>query len=479
MLDLVIKDGQVVTPQGVGILDIGVQDGKIVALGWPGTLAADAGRIVDARGMIVVPGGIEPHAHISIPVPELWAGHPDVMTQPPEAASRAAAFGGVTTIVDFAGDLALTRDPRAGRVPIAEAVERRRAVFRGHSYTDFAFHYILAGEVAPQTIGEIGEAIQDGIASFKIFTTFGPIRVPYGHLWSIFEEVARRGGIMAVHAEEDDVVTYMTEKLKREGRAQGHNLHLVHNNLSEDLAFRHIIRLARHTGAAVYFVHTTAKEGVAAIAEARSQGLPVYGEALHNYLQFTCDDYRKPGGTAIHTYPAIKFADDRDALLAGLLDGRLATTATDEYTVHKAYKLAGDTIETVCGGHNGIETRLPVAFTKFVAERKMPLTRFVDITSANAARILGLYPQKGAIQPGSDADLVLIDPALRKTIALSDLHADADYSIWEGFACLGYPVMTILRGKVIVDQNRLVGSSSDGQWLARRVSADVLSRPAV
>ena len=229
----------------------------------------------------------------------------------------------------------------------------------------------------------------------------------------------------------------------------------------------------------MYFVHTTAKEGVAAVAEARHLGQPVYAEALHNYLHFTCDDYRKPGGTAIHTYPAIKFADDRDALIAGLLDGRLATTATDEYTVHKAYKLAGSTIETVCGGHNGIETRMPVAFTKFVAERKMPLTRFVDITSANAARILGLYPQKGAIQPGSDADLVLIDPAVRKTIALADLHADADYSIWEGFAGQGYPVMTILRGKVIVEHGKLVGSSSDGRWVERRVSGDVLGRPAV
>jgi hypothetical protein len=122
---------------------------------------------------------------------------------------------------------------------------------------------------------------------------------------------------------------------------------------------------------------------------------------------------------------------------------------------------------------------MPVAFTKFVAERKMPLTRFVDITSANAARILGLYPQKGAIQPGSDADLVLIDPAVRKTIALADLHADADYSIWEGFACQGYPVTTILRGKVIVEHGKLVGSSSDGRWVERRVSGDVLSRPAV
>jgi len=122
---------------------------------------------------------------------------------------------------------------------------------------------------------------------------------------------------------------------------------------------------------------------------------------------------------------------------------------------------------------------LPVAFTKFVAERNLSLPRFVDITSANAAKILGMYPQKGAIQPGSDADIVLIDPALKKTITLSDLHADSDYSIWEGFACQGYPVMTILRGKVIVENGKLVGSSSDGRWLKRRVSGDVLARPAV
>src|SRR5438093_13153429 len=329
MSDLAYRVGQAVTPQAVGEMDIGIQSEKIVAVGWPGTLAAEAGRAIEARGKIVIPGGIEPHAHIGIPVPEQWTGNPDVITQPPEAASRAAAFGGVTTISDFAGDLRLKSISGASRDTILKVLERRRDAFRTHSYTDFTFHYILAGQVAPETVSEIGEAIQEGVASFKIFTTFHPIRVPYGHLWSIFAEVAKHGGIMAVHAEEDEVVRYMTEKLKREGRAQGYNLHLVHNNISEDLAFRHIIRLAQHTGTAVYFVHTTAKEGVAAIAEARNQGQPVYGEALHNYLQFTCEDYKKPGGTAIHTYPAIESPEYRDALLAGLLDGRLCTTATD------------------------------------------------------------------------------------------------------------------------------------------------------
>ena len=479
MLDCVIKGGQVVTPQAVGEMDVGIQGEKIVAVGWSGTLSEQAARVIDASGKIVIPGGIEPHAHIGIPVPSEWSGQPDIMTQPPQDASRAAAFGGVTTIVDFAGDLSFAEVEDATPKSIMSVVEERRSVFRTHAYTDYTFHYILAGEVAPETISEIGEAIQEGVASFKIFTTFHPIRVPYGHLWTIFAEVAKHGGIMAVHAEEDEVVRYMTEKLKREGRDQGYNLHLVHNNISEDLAFRHIIRLAQHTEAGIYFVHTTAKEGVAAIAEARAAGQPVYGEALHNYLQFTCEDYKKPGGTAIHTYPAIKFADDRDALIAGLMDGRLATTATDEYTTHKGPKLWGDTIETVCGGHNGIETRMPVAFTKFVAERNMSLQRFVDITSANAAKLLGLYPQKGAIQPGSDADLVLIDPDMKKTLTMDDLHADSDYSIWEGFACQGYPVLTMLRGKVIVDQGQLVGSSTDGQWLKRRVSGDIISRPVV
>lgn len=478
MLDLIIKGGQVVTPHAVGEMDVGIQGEKIVAVGHPGTLATGAGREIDAKGKIVIPGGIEPHAHIGIPVPEQWSGLPDVMTQPPEAASRAAAFGGVTTIIDFAGDLSFNPDGSILSTTILHDIEQRRAAFRTHSYTDYAFHYILAGDVTSKTVGEIGEAIQEGIASFKIFTTFHPIRVPYGPLWSIFEEVAKHGGIMAVHAEEDEIVRYMTEKLKREGRAQGHNLHLVHNNLSEDLAFRHIIRLAKHTNVGIYFVHVTAKEGVAAIAEARNEGQPVYGEALHNYLQFSCEDYKKPGGTAIHTYPAIKFPEDREALTRGLMDGRLATTATDEYTTYRKPKLWGDTIETVCGGHNGIETRMPVAYTKFVTERGVSLQRFVDITSANAAKILGMYPQKGAIQPGSDADIVLLDPN-KRTISVSDLHADSDYSIWDGFQCSGYPIMTILRGKVIVENGKLVGSSTDGRWLKRRVSGDVISRPTV
>ena len=476
MLDLVIRGGTVVTPSGSGEFDVGIQGEKIVMVAARGAISEEAGASIDASGKYVFPGGIEPHTHIASRVSEAWAGRPDVMTQSPEAASRAAAHGGVTTFIDFAGGMEGTEDGDQSENSIMTRLDARRSVFAGHSYTDFAFHFTLAGEVPPQTIGEIGEAIESGGASFKIFTTFGS-KVPFGHLWAIFEEVGKNGGIMAVHAEDDDMVKYMEAKLVREGRDQGYNLHLAHNNISEDIAFRKITRLSEHTETGIYFVHTTAKEGAYAIADARAKQLPVYGETLHNYLHFTHDHYREPEGTSIHTYPAIKHASDRDGLQEALVNGTLSTTATDEYTTYKDVKLSGNTIETVCGGHNGIETRMPVVYTKFVSSGRISLERFVDITSTNAAKILGMYPKKGAIAAGSDADIAIFDPGMNKTITLDDLHADSDYSIWEGFECQGYPVTTILRGNVIVDNGVLKGSSTDGQWLSRKVAPSVLAGP--
>ena len=477
MLDLIVRDGLVITPGGAAPMHVGVQGERIAALLDAGLDPPAAARTIDASGMIVLPGGIEPHAHISERVQREWAGRPNVYTQPPEDATRAAAFGGVTTVLDFAA-LARPRGDDAPPPSILDALETRRAQFAGHSYIDFAFHCFLFFAVPPEIIAQIGDAIGAGLVSFKVFTN-GRTRVPAGPLTDVMAEVALRGGIMTVHGEDDEIVTHMTETLKREGRDQGYNLPLVHNNLSEDLAFRRVIDIARHTGAGVYFVHVTAREGVDAIAAARLQGLPVYGEALHHYLHFTDQDYRGPLGTAIHTYPAIKSADDRAALIDGLLDGRLSTTATDEYTTPHEIKMGGQTLETVCGGHNGIETRIPVAFTKLVQERGMSLPRFADVTSTNAARILGLYPRKGVVAPGSDADLLILDPSLEKTLTRADLHDGSDYSIWEGYRCRGYPVTTILRGKLIVDRGELLGDPSDGEWLPGRIDPAMLARPAL
>ena len=474
MLDLIIRGGQVVTPQRVAEMDVAVQGEKIVAVAGPGVVGSEAARTIDASGKVVVPGGIEPHAHVATPVPQLWTGRPGMETQSPEAASRAAAFGGTTMLVDFAR-------PLHGATPL-EAVEQRVQRFSGHSYIDFAFHCVFNGVSPPEHIAQIRELIASGVASMKVWTITRPGEPPNpatddGHLWAVMEQVAQHNGIIAVHGEDEALVDFMSEKLKREGRDQAHNIHLAHSNLSEEIAFNKTVRMARRAGAAVYFLHVTAREGVEAIVNGRAQGLPIYGEVLHHFLRFTSEDYKRPDGNLYHTYPGLKFTQDRDALWKGAIGGAISTVATDEYTTYKATKLSGKTIDTLQGGHNGIETRLTITYSEGVAKGRISLQRFVELTSANAARLLGMYPQKGAIAVGSDADIALIDPDVRKTIALSDLHADSDYSIWEGQEVQGWPVTTILRGSVIVEDGKLLGTPVHGQFVKRRIASDVLSRP--
>jgi dihydropyrimidinase len=253
-------------------------------------------------------------------------------------------------------------------------------------------------------------------------------------------------------------------------------MHLVHTKLSEQLAFGRTIGLARATGASIYFVHTSAREGVEAVEAARAAGQPVYAETLHQYACFDAEHYKTPRGFCAHTYPSLKLPEDREALWRGLVDGRVSTLATDEYPTSLAEKLRGRTIEDVTGGNLGAEARLGIAFTEGVVKRGMSLERFAAITATNAARIFGLFPRKGVIAPGSDADLVVIDPAIRKTLTRDDFHV-SDYSPWEGWAVSGWPVTTLLRGRVIADRGRLLGAPGDGRLVPRRVDPAVLGRP--
>ena len=475
MLDLILRNGQVVTPQRVAELDVAIQGGQIVAVTEPGVLGVEAARTIDASGQVVVPGGIEPHAHVATPVPKLWTGQLGVETQSPEAASRAAAFGGTTMLIDFAR-------PMHGATPL-EAVEQRVQRFAGHCYIDFAFHCVFNGVSPPEHVAQIRELISSGVPSMKVWTISRPGEPPNpatddGHMWAVMDQVAQHNGIIAVHGEDEEIVNFMTEDLKRKGEDQAYNVHKAHNNLSEEISFQKTVRLAQRTGAAVYFVHVTAREGIEAIANGRAQRLPIYGEVLHNALCFTSEDYLSPEGSKYHTYPSLKFAADKEALWDGFTDGAISTVATDEYTTHKAYKLAGKTIENVHGGHNGIETRIMIAYSEGVAKGRISLQRFVELTSTNAAKILGMYPRKGVISAGSDADIAIIDPNAHKTIALSDLHADSDYSAWEGWEVKGWPVTTILRGTVIVEKGKFHGSPQYGQFVRRKIASDVLSRPA-
>src|SRR5215472_8790616 len=470
MLDILIRKGEVVTPQGTSNWSIGIKGEQIVSVGVDDP-AVEAGRIIDASGKIVVPGGIEPHAHLA----SLIGMHPEgrLFTLGPEEDTYGMAFGGVTTHIDFVFVHPATDIPTA--------LGRRLERWKNKSYIDYSFHIALGGALPLRTFEQVPEAIREGFPSFKIFTNEVlpphpkrlPFKLDFGRIGFAMEQAARHGGIMVVHAEDDDLVQFNYERFREEGRIDGTNLHLVHSKLSESLAFRRTIALARASGAGVYFVHTSARDGVEAIQEARSLGLPVYGETLHQYACFDAEYYKTPRGFCSHTYPSLKFPDDQAALWHGLVKDGLSTLATDEYPTSLELKMKGKTIEDVTGGNTGAEARIGIAYTEGVVKRGMSLTRFADITATNAAKILGLYPQKGVIAPGSDADLVLIDPAVKKMLAREDFHV-SDYSPWEGWAVSGWPVLTLLRGKIIAERGKLLGSVADGRLVTRRIESSIL-----
>ena len=465
----VIQNGTVVTPAGVGERDILIEGETIAAVAARGALSAvESARVIDAAGQIVVPGGIEPHAHIGGPrQPERSGAEP---------VSLAAIWGGTTTVLDFA-----TQIPGHDmRHALDEAAER----WEGNAYTDYSYHPIFTNGADRASINQIAELVEDGFPSFKVFTT--SIRPPspqmqnnktdFGRLNVIMRNVADAGGILLVHSEDDDMVHYNYQNAPEDGLMDWWNMHCIHSNLSEDVSFRRVIRLASQTGCAIYFVHISASEGVEAVGEARAAGMPIYGETLHNYACFNAENYREENGMKYHTYPSLKSEDDRAALWRGLLDGRISTVATDLVSTTWEEKTRFKTVADVTGGHNGIETRMGIAYAVGVAELGMSLERYVDITSANAAKIFGMYPKKGAIAPGSDADICILDPTFNRPLTLDDLHLE-DYSIWEGWHIRAWPRTVILRGKTVIDNRQLTGSPSDGRLLNRSLPTEIVRKP--
>ncbi|HVH74883.1 MAG TPA: amidohydrolase family protein [Stellaceae bacterium] len=476
MLDVVVSSGLAVLPSGAEKADIGVAGGKIAAIGAPGSLAAlGAGRVVDAAGQIVIPGGIDPHVHCRWPVivPGTTQHH---MTEGPARVSEAALHGGTTTIIDFA--LVEAADT------VQSAIERRQQEWAGDCCCDYAFHTMIQGKIAPELLPQLAEAVAAGHASVKIFTTdITPSRkgrmVDFGDIWEVLKVLAKAGGIAAIHAEDNDIVMHMYEKLFREERTGFENMAEVHNTLSEDLSFNRVIRLAANIeGAALYMMHTSAKTGVTAIAAARARGTPIYGETLHQYLLYSAEDYKRPNGQIYHTYPSLKFAEDHAALWAATDHGAIQTVATDEICCPLRIKLQGRRIDDTTGGNAGVEPRLSLIYTETVEKRGRGLEDFVGLVSTNAAKIMGLYPRKGALAVGSDADIVVLDPRRRHVVHAAEMH-EADYSPWEGRDLAAWPSLTMLRGKIVVEGGRLAGDRKDGQFLARKVPEEIRSRPAV
>ena len=470
MLDLIIRGGDVVTPQGVVRADVAIGGETIVAIATAGALVTGtAKREIDAAGKIVMPGGIDPHVHLH----HGWM-KPDgtwLTTAGPEQVGKAALFGGTTTFIDFAYW-------RENQTALA-AIESRDKDFVGKSPCDWAYHIMLHSEPPHTFSGQLAEAIQAGYPTLKIFTTnILPTRtgrmIDFGDIWEAFQVLAANGGLGVIHAEDNDIVMHMYAKLIREGRVHFQHLAEAHNQLSEDLSFRRVLRLAESVpGTALYMMHVSAATGVQAIREARAKGLPIYGETLHQYMLFSAEDYKRPNGQMYHTYPSLKAKEDQAALWAGTLDGSINAVATDELCCTLKEKTLGDRIDNTTGGNSGVEPRLAVMYTEMVARRGYTLNRYVDLVSSNAAKIMGLYPRKGCLAAGSDADITILDPARRGKVRAADLH-ETDYTPWEGHDIFAWPAVTILRGKVMVENGQYFASPQDGKYLKRKIPSDIL-----
>ena len=474
MLDLIVRGGTVVTPHGAAVTDVAVAGETIAAVTAPGAIPDDAvGRVIDASGRIVIPGGIDPHVHCKwhMPLPDGSVGY----TDGPDVVSRAALHGGTTTLIDFAA--------RMEELPLREVIARRDADWVDNCYCDYSYHVMLLGDIEPPVLDELEAVITDGYPTVKIFTTnITPNRagrmVHFGDIWEVFKIITRTGGLGVIHAEDNDLVMHMYEKLIREGRVSFHNLAEVHSALSEDLSFRRVIRLAESERTPLYMMHVSAATGVQAIREARARGLAIYGETLHQYMLFNSEDYKRPNGQIYHTYPSLKSPADQAELWAGTLDGAINSVATDEICCTLKLKTVGNRIDDTTGGNAGVEPRVAVMYHEMVTRRGYSLERFVDLVSTNAARIMGMYPRKGAIAVGSDADIAILDPSVRRKVRLEDLH-EADYTPWEGHDITAWPVTTLLRGKVVVEDGVFKGGLADGQYLKRSIPESIRTAPAL
>ena len=471
MLDLVIRSDRVVTPSGVAACDVAIQGEKIAAVAASGTFSNEsARRLIDMTGKIVMPGGIDPHVHC-----KWYSPHPDgsvIYTDPPAVVSRAALYGGTTTLIDFAR---VTHDKT-----VQQAIDDRHADWRDQCYCDYSFHIMVEGALAPGIFPQLGAALRAGYPTVKIFTTdITPSRrgrmVDFGDIWEVFNVVAREQGMCVMHGEDNDIVMHMYEKLIREGRVGFENMAEVHNAMSEDMSFRRILALAQNVpGIVLYFMHVSAASGVRAVREARARGLPVYGETLHQYLMYTAEDYKRPNGQIYHTYPSLKSSEDQAELWKGTVDRTIHTVATDEVCCSLNVKVLGKRIDDTTGGNVGVEPRVAIMYSEMVGRRGYRLEKFVDLVSTNAARIMGLYPRKGTLAAGADADIAVLDPASRMVLRKEMLH-ESDYSPWEGHEVHAWPCLTLLRGKVVVENGEFRGAETDGHYLFRKIAEEVRS----
>lgn len=471
MTGTLIRGARLVTAERTFEADLLIEDERIAQIG--DDLAAGTAEVIEADGLLLLPGGIDPHTHFNLPMfdtvssDDHYTGH------------KAAAFGGTTTVMDFV--------PQQGELGLLGSVEawHRRADDR--AAIDFSFHMNVT-ELTPDVLAEIPQLPTEGITTLKVFTAYNDrLRLQDGEIFQVMRTGAEHGMTTMLHAENGDVI----EILVREALAAGNTEPIWHGKTRPAWgAVESVLRaiaLAEQAAATLYVVHLNTAGGLDQIRYGRSSGVRVMTEVCPHHLFFTEEELERPDGAKWICSPPLRQARDLDALWGGLQTGSIQVLATDHcpffYDGTHALQYEGEPVQIagkelgsddftkIPNGVPGVGDRMPLLWSYGVRQGRLSPEQFVALTSTNPAKIFGIYPTKGSLQVGSDADLVLWDPEKELTYGLEHAHHRTDYNLYEGWQLVGYPMMTFLRGEKIVDRGEWLGRRGGGQFLKREPGA--------
>jgi dihydropyrimidinase len=468
-----IQGGTIVTASDTYAADLLVQDGKIALIG--ANLPAEGHTVIDATEKLLLPGGIDVHTHLDLPFggtsssDDFFTGH------------RAAAFGGTTSHIDF------VIQPKGGSLHDGLAIWREKAA--GRANIDYGFHLAIT-DLRPEVMAEIPSLIEEGITSLKLFMAYkGVFQVDDGTLYRALQTAGAHGMLVMVHAENGDVIVERRDALLAAGHTEPKYHAVAQPAIIEGEATGRAIALAGLANTPLYVVHMTCEESLEQLALGRAKGYPVMGETCTQYLFLFESDLERPDfeGAKYICSPPIRQPKDARALWKALANDQLQVISTDHCPFWfdggaesgfegrlPGKELGKASFDKIPNGMPGIEDRMPVVWHHGVNGKRFSANRFVELTATNPARIFGMYPQKGTVAIGSDADIVIWDPQQEHTISAATHHMNTDYNCYEGMTVHGWPDKVLLRGAVIVDGAEWLGQRGSGRFIHRKPYAPVL-----
>jgi dihydropyrimidinase len=460
MHTVLIKNGRVVTASEDQIADIYIEDEKIRAIGKDLPFTAD--KVIDASGLLVFPGGIDPHVHLDMPFMGTYS------SDNYETGTRAALFGGTTTVIDFI----LQTQGKS----LHEALAAWKGRSDGNAVGDYSFHMAVT-DFNDQTREEIKQLIDHGITSFKTFMAYkGALMIDDHQMVGLMQEVKKHGGLVTVHATNGDMIDYLIAKHRKEGKLSPLYHYLSQPEVTEAEASGRFADLADYTGVNGYIVHLTCEGALNAVRRSTYRNQRVFVETCIQYLTLDASLYDKGFESAKWVMsPPLREKKDQATLWAGINQGLVQVVATDHCPFTWEQKKMGENdFSKIPNGHPAIEHRMELLFSEGVNKGRISLQKFVEVSSTNAAKIFGMFPRKGTLAVGADADIVIFDPKEKHTLSAKTHHMNADYSSYEGWEVTGKCKTVLLRGQVAIEDGKAIAQKGYGKFIKRTPTAPVI-----